>query len=56
MMDAAENWLRQGGIEKLQLLVRTDNSLVKDFYLSLGYSEQERVIFAKWLDGRAPTP
>ena len=56
MMDAAEGWLRGRGIEKLQLLVRADNSQVKSFYQSLGYSEQERVIFAKWLDGRAPTP
>ena len=56
MMDAAEDWLRRRGIEKLQLLVRADNRQVKDFYQSLGYSEQERVIFAKWLDGREPTP
>ena len=56
MMDAAECWLRKHGIEKLQLLVRADNGQVKGFYQSLGYSEQERVIFAKWLDGRAPTP
>ena len=56
MMDAAERWLRGHGIEKLQLLVRADNSRVKSFYQSLGYSGQERIIFAKWLDGRAPTP
>lgn len=56
MMDAAERWLREAGIEKLQLLVRGDNTQVKSFYQCLGYSEQERIIFAKWLDGRAPTP
>jgi ribosomal protein S18 acetylase RimI-like enzyme len=56
MMDAAENWLRERGLEKLQLMVRSDNSQVKTFYQSLGYSEQERIIYAKWLDGRAPTP
>jgi len=56
MMDAAENWLRERGIEKLQLLVRSDNSQVKTFYQTLGYSEQERIIYAKWLDGREPTP
>jgi ribosomal protein S18 acetylase RimI-like enzyme len=56
MMDAAEGWLRERGIEKLQLLVRADNSQVKGFYQSLGYCEQERIIYAKWLDGRAPTP
>jgi ribosomal protein S18 acetylase RimI-like enzyme len=56
MMHAAENWLREAGIEKLQLLVRADNKSVKNFYQSLGYSEQERIIYAKWLDGREPTP
>jgi ribosomal protein S18 acetylase RimI-like enzyme len=56
IMDAAEGWLRGRGIEKLQLMVRSDNSQVQTFYQSLGYLEQERVIFAKWLDGREPTP
>jgi ribosomal protein S18 acetylase RimI-like enzyme len=56
MMDAAEGWLRGHGIEKLHLLVRPDNGQVKTFYQSLGYFEQERVIYAKWLDGREPTP
>ena len=56
VMDAAENWLRERGIEKLMLLVRSDNTAVKAFYEQLGYDAQERVIYAKWLDGRAPTP
>lgn len=56
MMDAAERWLHERGIEKLQLLVRADNKSVKSFYQSLGYSEQERITYAKWLDGREPTP
>ncbi|WP_298260432.1 GNAT family acetyltransferase [Bradyrhizobium sp.] len=56
IMHAAENWLREAGIAKLQLMVRPNNEGVKDFYQSLGYSEQERVIFSKWLDGREPTP
>jgi hypothetical protein len=56
IMDAAEDWLRQRGIEKMQLMVRSDNTGVKAFYEQLGYLEQERVVYAKWLDGRAPTP
>jgi len=56
IMDAAEDWLRARGIEKLQLMVRPDNSQVQAFYQSLGYLEQERIIYAKWLDGREPTP
>ena len=56
IMNAAEEWLRQRGIEKLMLLVRSDNTKVQAFYEQLGYDAQERVIFAKWLDGREPTP
>ena len=56
IMNAAEDWLRQSGIEKLQLLVRRDNEKVKAFYETLDYTEQDRVIYAKWLDGREPTP
>jgi ribosomal protein S18 acetylase RimI-like enzyme len=56
MMDAAERWLRERGIEKLQFMVRPDNGAVKNFYQSLGYSMQERIVYAKWLDGREPTP
>jgi ribosomal protein S18 acetylase RimI-like enzyme len=56
IMAAAEDWLRARGLEKLQLMVRGDNAEVQTFYQSLGYLEQERVVFAKWLDGREPTP
>ena len=56
IMSAAENWLRARGIQKLHLMVRGDNLQVRAFYESLGYYDQERVIFAKWLDGREPTP
>jgi ribosomal protein S18 acetylase RimI-like enzyme len=56
IMQAAEDWLRARGIEKLQLMVRPDNTAVNAFYESLGYGEQKRVIYAKWLDGRPLTP
>jgi ribosomal protein S18 acetylase RimI-like enzyme len=56
IMTAAEDWLRDRGIAKLQLMVRGDNAQVHAFYESLGYYDQKRVTFAKWLDGREPTP
>ena len=56
IMNAAEDWLRARGILKLQLMVRKDNAKVQAFYQSIGYYNQETVTFAKWLDGRAPTP
>jgi len=56
IMNAAEDWLRARGILKLQLLVRKDNAKVHAFYQSIGYYNQETATFAKWLDGREPTP
>jgi ribosomal protein S18 acetylase RimI-like enzyme len=56
IMQAAEDWLRARGIQKLQLMVRGDNAQVHAFYESIGYYDQNRTTFAKWLDGRAPTP
>jgi ribosomal protein S18 acetylase RimI-like enzyme len=56
IMAAAEDWLRQRGVAKLMLMVRSDNAKVQAFYETLDYSEQDRIIYAKWLDGREPTP
>ena len=55
IMAAAEDWLRQAGIAKLQLLVRRENAQANAFYQSLGFEESTSVMFQKWLDGRAST-
>ncbi|MGY2909335.1 GNAT family acetyltransferase [Bradyrhizobium sp. URHC0002] len=56
IMSAAEDWLRAAGIAKLQLMVRRDNAKAGAFYQSIGYAEAQTIVFAKWLDGREPTP
>jgi ribosomal protein S18 acetylase RimI-like enzyme len=56
IMNAAEDWLRATGIAKLQLMVRRDNAKAGAFYQSIGYAEAQTIVFAKWLDGREPTP
>ena len=56
IMAAAEDWLRAHGGQKIMLMVRPDNTSVRAFYDKLGYEIQERVIYAKWLDGRPMTP
>ena len=56
IMNAAEDWLRAAGIAKLQLLVRRENAKAGAFYQSIGYAEAQTIVFAKWLDGREPTP
>jgi ribosomal protein S18 acetylase RimI-like enzyme len=49
MVDAAENWLRDRGVVKAQLLVRETNTKVVSFYERLGYEVAPRVIMGKWL-------
>jgi ribosomal protein S18 acetylase RimI-like enzyme len=56
IMAAAEDWLRAQGAQKIMLMVRPDNTEVRAFYDKLGYATQERVLYAKWLDGRPMTP
>jgi len=56
IMKAAEDWLRQAGIAKLQLLVRQDNAKASAFYETIGYDEAAVTVFAKWLDGREQAP
>jgi ribosomal protein S18 acetylase RimI-like enzyme len=56
IMNAAENWLRMAGVPKLQLMVRRENAEAGAFYRSIGYEEQQTIVFVKWLDGREPTP
>jgi GNAT superfamily N-acetyltransferase len=56
IMNAAEDWLRATGIAKLQWMVRRDNAKAGAFYQSIGYAEAQTIVFAKWLDGREPTP
>jgi ribosomal protein S18 acetylase RimI-like enzyme len=56
MVAAAEDWLRARGVVKVMLMIRPTNSRVRGFYDALGYGQQDRMIMARWLDGRAMTP
>ena len=49
-MNAAESWLREQGIPKLQLMVRADNTAVIKFYERLGYVDQRVAVLGRFLD------
>jgi ribosomal protein S18 acetylase RimI-like enzyme len=49
MVQAAEDWLRQRGIVKVQLLVRETNTKVVSFYEHLGFEVAPRVVMSRWL-------
>ncbi len=52
MMRAAEDWLKAQGMEKVQLMVRPENEAARGFYQTIGYEEEPRIIFSKWLNDR----
>ena len=49
MVQAAEDWLRQRGVLKAQLMVRETNTKVVSFYERLGFEVAPRVVMGKWL-------
>jgi len=49
LMTAAEQWLGDAGVPKVQLMVRTGNEAVQAFYARLGYAEQDTVVLGRWL-------
>jgi len=49
LMEHCENYLRSLGCPKLNLMVRTSNLPVIQFYDRLGYEEDEVVVFSKRL-------
>lgn len=49
MVAAAEEWLRERGVVKAQLLVRETNAGVVSFYKRLGFEVARRIVMSKWL-------
>ena len=50
LMAAAENWLRDCGCPKIQLMVREDNDAALGFYEALGLERQKVVVLGRFLD------
>ena len=51
LVRAAEKWLRERGVRKVQLLVRAGNSGVVSFYERIGFGHSDVVVMQRWLDG-----
>ncbi len=49
VMAAAEEWLGRAGAPKVQLMVRSTNAGVSDFYRRLGYEDAGVTVFGRWL-------
>ncbi|MEQ9638799.1 MAG: GNAT family acetyltransferase [Alphaproteobacteria bacterium] len=53
IMHAAEHWVAERGVPKMQLMVRASNTRVIGFYQNIGYVVEPREVMSKRLDGRA---
>lgn len=51
LMDAAEKWLVEREVPKLQFMVRATNTPALGFYERLGYEDQRCVVLGRRLDG-----
>ncbi len=47
----AEEWLVRQGVRKVELMIREQNSAVRDFYVRIGYEVEPRLLMSRWLQG-----
>lgn len=50
LMSAGERWLAERDVPKVQVMVRTTNAAVVDFYESLGYEDGGVLVLGKFLN------
>lgn len=50
LVRAAEDWLKERGVRKLELQIRDTNKRVRDFYAKIGYEHEPVTIMSRWLD------
>lgn len=50
LMRAAEEWLREVGAVKVQLMVRSDNESALHFYGKVGYETSDVNVLSRWLE------
>ncbi len=50
VMDAAEVWVRDAGMPKIQLMVRPTNTAALGFYDAIGFNVEDTVVLSRWLD------
>lgn len=56
MVEAAEAWLTERGLPKVEILVRDINEDVQSFYQKLGYAREPVKTYSRRLDGRQHAP
>jgi ribosomal protein S18 acetylase RimI-like enzyme len=50
VMQAAEVWVRDAGMPKIQLMVRSTNTAALGFYDAIGFKVEDTVVLSRWLE------
>jgi ribosomal protein S18 acetylase RimI-like enzyme len=56
LVRAAESWIQDRGVRKIQLMVRSSNRGVLDFYRAIGYDQSDVTVMQRWLDPAMQQP
>ena len=54
VMDEVAAWMKARGVPKAELMIRTSNSQVQDFYSTVGWGSEPVTVMAKRMDDDAP--
>ena len=47
-----EERLRSLGVPKVELMLRSENDVVRQFYERIGYEVEDQIVLSRWIDGR----
>lgn len=50
MVEHAEAWLKNNGVWKINLMIRTSNTQVRDFYAAIGYQDDPVTVMSRRLE------
>ncbi len=51
LVAAAESWLVERHVRKVELMIRDTNRAIEEFYARCGYAREPVVVMSRWLDG-----
>ena len=51
IMAHGEEWLRSLGVPRVELMLRPENDVVRQFYERIGYEVEDQIVMSRWIDG-----
>ena len=51
-MAHGEELLRSLGVPRVELMLRPEDDVVRQFYERIGYEVEDQIVMSRWIDGR----